>query len=404
MNRYLDNRFQKDLQKKMVLLTGPRQVGKTTLGRNLGGKFGGNLSRNFQQALPAAVYLNYDTPADRATLLAQAWPKRAPLLILDEIHKMRDWKVWLKGVFDGRTQIDGPSQQSQQILVTGSARMDTFRQAGESLAGRYFSWRLHPISVREWCEQTGASPAQALTHLLERGGFPEPALADSDEEAQRWRRGYFTDLIREDVLEFSRLHEVNAMRLFAQTLQQRVGSPLSIASIARDMAVSPKTLTRYLEILEALYIVFTVRPWSRNITRATLLQPKVYFFDTGLVQGDAGVRFENLVACHLLKTTHWQQDALGKNVDLHYIRTKDGAEVDFALSDVLNGAGDANPVLTHLIECKLSDAKPHAALKRFSQEQPQAEALQVVRDLRHEQDFNGLQIRDAASWLVQLSA
>jgi uncharacterized protein len=403
MNRYLDNRIQKDLLKKMVLLTGPRQVGKTTLGRLLGG----NLSRNFQQSLPTAVYLNYDTPADRATMLAQAWPKRAPLLILDEIHKMRDWQAWLKGVFDGRTQIDGPnqqSQQSQQILVTGSARMDTFRQTGESLAGRYFSWRLHPISVREWCEQTGASPAQALTHLLERGGFPEPALTESDEEAQRWRRDYFTDLIREDVLEFSRLHEVNAMRLFAQTLQQRVGSPLSIASIARDMAVSPKTLTRYLDILEALYIVFTVRPWSRNITRATLLQPKVYFFDTGLVQGDAGVRFENLVACHLLKATHWQQDALGKNVDLHYVRTKDGAEVDFALSGELSGANGANPVLTHLIECKLSDARPHAALKRFAQEQPQAEAVQVVRDLRHEQDLNGVQIRDAASWLMQLDA
>ena len=367
----------------MVLLTGPRQVGKTTL------------SRNLQQALPSAVYLNYDTPADRATMLAQSWPKRATLLVLDEIHKMRGWKLWLKGVFDGRAQLNGVNQQ---ILVTGSARMDTFRQAGESLAGRYFSWRLHPISVREWCEQTAASPAQALTHLLERGGFPEPALADNNEEAERWRSEYFTDLIREDVLEFSRLHEVNAMRLFAQTLQQRVGSPLSIASIARDMAVAPKTLTRYLEILEALYIVFTVRPWSRNITRATLLQPKVYFFDTGLVQGDADVRFENLVACHLLKMTHWQQDALGKKVDLHFIRTKDGAEVDFALSD----ASAVDPVLTHLIECKLSDGKPHAALRRFSLEQPQALAVQVVRDLRHERDHQTLQIRDAAAWLMQL--
>ena len=383
MNRYLDERIQKDLLKKMVLLTGPRQVGKTTL------------SRNLQQALSNAVYLNYDTPADRATMLAQSWPKRATLLVLDEIHKMRGWKLWLKGVFDGRAQLNGVNQQ---ILVTGSARMDTFRQAGESLAGRYFSWRLHPISVREWCEQTAASPAQALTHLLERGGFPEPALADNNEEAERWRSEYFTDLIREDVLEFSRLHEVNAMRLFAQTLQQRVGSPLSIASIARDMAVAPKTLTRYLEILEALYIVFTVRPWSRNITRATLLQPKVYFFDTGLVQGDAGVRFENLVACHLLKMTHWQQDALGKKVDLHFIRTKDGAEVDFALSD----ASAVDPVLTHLIECKLSDGKPHAALRRFSLEQPQALAVQVVRDLRHERDHQTLQIRDAAAWLMQL--
>jgi predicted AAA+ superfamily ATPase len=310
---------------------------------------------------------------------------------------MPNWKAWLKGVFDGRANNDGINQK---ILVTGSARMDTFRQSGESLAGRYFSWRLHPISVREWCEQTTASPAQALTHLLERGGFPEPALADSDEEAQRWRREYFNDLIREDVLEFSRLHEVNAMRLFAQTLQQRVGSPLSIASIARDMAVAPKTLTRYLEILEALYIVFTVRPWSRNITRATLMQPKVYFFDTGLVKGDAGVRFENLTACHLLKHVHWQQDALGKQTDLHYIRTKDGAEVDFALSD----SSGESPVLTHLIECKLSDAKPHTALKRFAVEQPNTVAVQVVRDLRHEQDINGLQIRDGAQWLNQLSA
>jgi uncharacterized protein len=385
MKRYLETRIRQDLLKKMILLTGPRQVGKTTL------------SRNFQQALPNGVYLNYDTPADRAVMLAQTWPQRAPLLILDEIHKMPNWKAWLKGVFDGRAK---NNSVYQEILVTGSARLETFRQTGESLAGRYFSWRLHPISVREWCEQTTASPAQALTHLLERGGFPEPALAQSDEEAQRWRREYFNDLIREDVLEFSRLHEVNAMRMFAQTLQQRVGSPLSIASIARDMAVAPKTLTRYLEILEALYIVFTVRPWSRNIPRATLMQPKVYFFDTGLVKGDEGVRFENLTACHLLKHVHWQQDALGKQTQLHYIRTKDGAEVDFALSD----ATGAVPVLTHLIECKLSDAKPHAALKRFATEQPNAVAVQILRDVRHEQDINGLQIRDAATWLNQLSA
>jgi uncharacterized protein len=385
MNRYLENSIRKDLFKKMILLTGPRQVGKTTL------------SRNLQQEQPNSIYLNYDTPADRAIMLAQTWPQRAPLLILDEIHKMPNWKAWLKGVFDGRANNDGIHQK---ILVTGSARMDTFRQSGESLAGRYYSWRLHPISVREWREQTTASPAQALTHLLERGGFPEPALAESDDDAQRWRRAYFSDLIREDVLEFSRLHEVNAMRLFAQILQQRVGSPLSIASIARDMAVAPKTLTRYLEILEALYIVFIVRPWSRNITRATLMQPKVYFFDTGLVKGDAGVRFENLTACHLLKHVHWQQDALGKQTDLHYIRTKDGAEVDFALSD----ANGENPVLTHLIECKLSDAKPHTALKRFALEQPNAVAVQVVRDLRHEQDINGLQVRDAAAWLNQLDA
>jgi predicted AAA+ superfamily ATPase len=390
MQRYLDARIRTDLAKKMVILTGPRQVGKTTLSQQL-------LAEN-----RGALYLNYDVPEHRETLIRQSWDKKAPLLVFDEIHKMPQWKPWLKGVFDGRTLSTAPGQnqvlQAQQLLVTGSARMDTFRQTGESLAGRYYQLRLHPISVREWCEQTGAAPDAALTHLLQRGGFPEPCLASDDMEAQRWRKDYFQSLVREDVLEFSRLQEVNAMRVFAQALRSRVGSPLSIASISRDMGVSPKTLDKYLDILQALFIVFVVRPWHRNVTRATLQQPKVYFFDTGLVQGDDGVRFENLVACHLLKHVHWQQDAKGKDADLHYLRTKDGAEVDFCLSDATNG----EPTLTHLVECKLTDAKPHRALGRFAAQWPDAEALQVLRDLRTAQDFGGIKIRAAAQWLTTL--
>ena len=380
MNRYLDDLIAGDLGKKMVFVTGPRQVGKTTLSRMLLGSATGQ-------------YLNYDVADDRAVILNAKWNPQAKLLVLDEIHKMPDWKPWLKGVFDGK-----PAKQ--QLLVTGSARLDTFRQAGESLAGRFFVWRLHPISTREWCTQTGATPADVLTHLLTRGGFPEPCLATSDDEAQRWRRQYFDGLIRNDVLEFSRLYELTAMRLFTELLRQRVGSPLSLASIARDLNVSPVTLKRYLEILEALYIVFVVRPWHHNIARATLQAPKVYFFDTGLVQGDEGVRFENLVACHLLKHVHWQQDAQGKEVDLHYVRTKDGAEVDFCLSH----KAPAGDTLTHLIDCKLGDSKPHAALKRFAEQWADAQAVQVVRNLRHEQDCGRVQIRQAATWLKGLDA
>jgi predicted AAA+ superfamily ATPase len=186
------------------------------------------------------------------------------------------------------------------------------------------------------------------------------------------------------------------MRLFAELLRSRVGSPLSLASMGRDLAISPGTLKKYLEILEALFIVFTVRPWHRNIARATLQAPKVYFYDTGLVKGDAGVRFENFMACSLLKHIEWQQDALGKEAGLHYIRTKDGAEVDFALSE-----GDT---LTDLVECKLSDARPHRALLRFAGEWPQARASQVLRDLSHATDVGPLQIREAAGWLMELSA
>ena len=376
MERYLDNLVLKDLANKVVVLTGPRQVGKTTL------------SKQLMQSFDRTQYLNWDVLADRVVLQRQSWNPRAGLLVMDEIHKMPNWKAWLKGVADGRPA-------SQALLVTGSARMDTFRQSGDSLAGRYFSFRLHPISVREWCEQQKVLPADALDHLLDRGGFPEPCLATDAVQADRWRAQYFTDLIREDVLEFSRLHEINTMRLFVELLRERVGSPLSLASIARDLAVAPATLKRYLEILQALFIVFTVQPWHRNVGRAILQTPKVYFFDTGLVRGDQGIRLENAVACMLLKQAHFLQDSSGRDVTLHYIRTKDDAEVDFAFSE----SGE----LKQLIECKLSDNKPHRALMRFAAQFPDVEAIQIVYNLRQEEFRNGIRITDAADWLAQLA-
>lgn len=214
--------------------------------------------------------------------------------------------------------------------------------------------------------------------------------------SDRWRAQYFNDLIREDVLEFSRLQEINTMRLFVEMLRERVGSPLSLASMARDLAVSPATLKRYLDILQALFIVFTVQPWHRNIARAILQSPKVYFFDTGLVRGDQGVRLENAVADMLLKHTHFLQDSTGKIFGLHYIQTKDGAEVDFALS--------RETTLTHLVECKLSDNKPHRGLSRFAGEFPDTETVQIVYRLRQEELRNGIRIADAAPWLAGLSA
>jgi len=377
MKRYLDDLVLNDLATKMVVLTGPRQVGKTTLARQLMSSF------------ESPQYLNWDVLQDRAVLQRQSWNPRAGLLIMDEIHKMREWKSWLKGVVDGRSQ-------NQALLVTGSARMETFRQGGESLAGRYFAYRLHPFSVREWCEQQNLSPANALDHLLERGGFPEPCLAANAVQADRWRAQYFNDLIREDVLEFSRLHEINTMRLFVEMLRERVGSPLSLASMARDLAVSPATLKRYLDILQALFIVFTVQPWHHNIARAILQSPKVYFFDTGLVRGDDGIRLENAVAGMLLKHVNFLQDATGRPVGLHYIRTKDGAEVDFALSE--------GGKVVQMIECKWGDSKPHRGLMRFAEQFADADAVQVVYGLRQEEFRNGIKITDAANWLIGLAA
>ena len=305
IKRYLDELVLADLSRKLVVLTGPRQVGKTTLARQL------------MQNLQPARYLNWDVTGDRAVLQRQSWPPTGRMLVFDEIQKMPGWKNWLKGVVDGR-----PADQA--LLVTGSARMETFRQSGESLAGRYFAYRLHPISVREWCTQQGGTAQMALEHLLVRGGFPEPCLATDSIQAERWRAQYITDLIREDVLEFSRVQEIGIMRVFVDLLRERVGSPLSLASIARDLAVSPTTLRRYLDILQALFIVFVIHPWHRNIARALLQAPKVYFYDAGLVRGDEGLRFENAVAGMLLKHAQFRIDTQGQDISLHYVRTKDG--------------------------------------------------------------------------------
>jgi predicted AAA+ superfamily ATPase len=377
MKRYLSETVLSDLDNKMVVLTGPRQVGKTTLAKNL------------MVHYRRPQYLNWDISDDRRILREQSWSLRADLLIFDEIHKMPKWKLFLKGACDG-------CENSQALLVTGSARMETFRQAGESLAGRYFQLRLHPFSVREWVELADVSPDDALDRLLERGGMPEPFLADDPIQADRWRQQYFTDLVREDVLEFSRIQEIRAMRLLLELLRERVGSPLSIASIARDLQLAPNTVTKYLDVLEALYVIFLVRPFHHNVARAILKAPKVYFFDTGFVCGDAGVRWENACAAMLIKHVHFEQDTLGKQVSLHYLRTKEGTEVDFLLCE--NG----EPV--RLLECKHADRRPTPALIKFSRLFPEAEAIQLVRELRQEEFRRPVSIMKGADWLAELSA
>ncbi len=377
MRRYLSGILQSDLNKKMVLLTGPRQVGKTTLANEM------------TLAYKRPQYLNWDLPDDRRMLLDQSWSLRTDLLIFDEIHKMSEWKAYLKGVYDGRSE-------GQAVLITGSARMDTSRQTGDSLAGRYFPLRLHPFSVREWVELSGVTADAALDRLIERGGMPEPFLTENATDADRWRRQYFTDLVREDVLDFSRINDIKVMRLLVEMLRRRVGAPLSIASLARDLQVAPNTVARYIEILEALYIVFLVRPYSHNVVRAILKEPKLYFYDTGYLPDDEGIRWENACAAMLLKHTHFEQDVLGKQSSLHYLRTKDGAEIDFVLC--------ADDLPTHLIECKHADNCPASALFKFAEQFPGAQAIQLVRELRQEEYRQPVSIFKGASWLADLSA
>lgn len=375
MKRYLYEPIRNDLTKKMVVLTGPRQVGKTYLAKEL------------MTVFKKPQYLNFDALDDARIMQAHQWAVNADMLVFDEIHKMKNWKRFLKGVYDTRPV-------PQAILVTSSSRLDTFRQTGESLAGRYYHMRLHPLSVKEL--QGTLDPFDAVSALNRLGGFPEPFLSGSETEAARWRNQYYTDLVREDILEFSCIHEIRSMRLLVELLRSRVGSPLSMTSLAEDLQIAPNTARKYMSILESLHIIFFVRPFHANVARAILKEPKVYFYDTGFVQGDDGVKYENTCAVCLLKHVHFLQDVKGESVALHYIRTKDRQEVDFAIS--------RDGVLNLLIEAKLSDASPSPALKYFAGKYPVALAVQIVHNLRQEQHVHGVSIIPAGQWLADLSA
>ncbi len=371
MRRKQIDQIIKDLEKKMVFLVGPRQVGKTWLSREIGKHFN------------HPTYLNYDRVEDRQIIKQEAWLKDTDLLILDELHKMRGWKNYLKGVFDTRVP-------TLRILVTGSARLNTFRQAGDSLAGRFFVHRLLPFSL---AELKGIGKEIKIDKLINQSGFPEPLLADTTEEADRWRSQYIDGLIRTDVLDFETVHNLRAVQMVFDLLRRRVGSPVSFSSLAEDIQIAPATAKRYVGILEALFIVFRVSPYSRNIARSILKEPKIYFFDTGLVMGDDGARFENFIAVSLLKQAWAKSDVIGKKYEVGYLRTKEGKETDFVLIE--------NDEAVELIEAKLSDGDLSRNLRYFSGKYD-IQGIQIVKELKREKSFSGLDIVKAENYLENL--
>lgn len=358
----------KDLEKKMVFITGPRQVGKTSLALAI--------AKEYERA----VYLNYDNFSDREIIKQAAWLPDTQLLVLDELHKMAQWKNYLKGIYDTK-----PS--GLHILVTGSARLETFRQSGDSLAGRFFRHRLNPLSVKE------APPEKNLDRLMARGGFPEPYLTDDPVDAERWRMQYIDGLVRVDILDFEKVHDFRAIQLTLDLLRRRVGSPVSYTSLARDVQCAPNTIKRYIEVLEALFIIFRVTPFHKNIARSLLKEPKVYFYDSGMVKGDEGVCFENTVAVCLLKHLNAVEDYEGRVAVLKYLRTKEKKEVDFVM------VTDGTPLT--MIEVKLSETAISPALKYFHKKY-EFPAIQLVKNLRQERMVEKIELRRAYDFLKEL--
>lgn len=340
--RYLAEQVKTDLKKKMVFIAGARQVGKTTLAKQI--------------LKSGQGYLNWDIPEDREKILKREFPQ-TKLIVFADIHKYRSWRNYLKGLYD-------KLQGSVKILVTGSAKLDYYRYGGDSLQGRYHFLRLHPFSVAELKITT----ENDLLNLLHLSGFPEPFLSGSETEARRWSREYRTRLINEEMASLENISDVGNMELLSMRLTQLVGSPLSINSIREDLQVSHKTVSKWLDILERLYSIIRVSPFGSPLIRAVKKEQKHYHYDWTLVP-DLPLRFENLVAMHLLKWVHHEQDTKGRDLDLRYFRDTDGREVDFVITENLD------PV--YFIEVKWKDAAISKGLRYLKKRFPEAKAMQV---------------------------
>lgn len=372
------NQIIKDLHKKIVILTGPRQVGKTTLSKNL---------------ISDYEYLNYDSHQDRTRIIKSEWNRNKELIVLDEVHKKKNWKSWIKGIYD-------TEKKPPYILVTGSAKLDIIKKMGDSLAGRFFQHRLHPFDLKELKGQYQSK--DIFQRLLYLGGFPEPFISNSQDEASRWRKTHLDIILRQDLADLESVRNIHGIETLILLLRERVGSGISYSSLARDLDVDPKTVKNWIRILEELYIIFTITPYSTKISRTLLKEPKIYFYDNGQVVGDEDAKFENLVATALLKELHLLEDLKGRTTGLHYLKTKEGKEVDFLITI------DRKPVL--MIEAKWSDThlSPHLFYFKdfFNQKKinPNIQSIQLIaKEIETKKNSPGIEMMSAIPWLENLS-
>ncbi|MCB1107156.1 MAG: ATP-binding protein [Chlamydiia bacterium] len=316
----------------MVFLSGPRQVGKTTAGKRLKA-----LTKHY-------YYLNWDNQDDREKMIKgpkviaeevglHQVRKEQTLIVFDEIHKYRKWKQFLKGFFD----VYG---DQCQIIVTGSAKLNVYKAGGDSLMGRYFLYRIHPLTVGEILsplvgQKEIKAPKKisdkAFQSLYKFGGFPEPYLRKNPRFSVNWQRLRKSQLIREDIRELSQVQEISQLEMLATVLQEQTCQLLNFNSLATMVNVSAPTIKRWLACLESFYFCFKIHPWSKNVKRTLRKEPKYYLWDWSLVK-DEGKRKENFIASHLLKAVHLWTDCGFGEYRLHFLRDKEKREVDFIVT------------------------------------------------------------------------
>ncbi len=370
IKRQLEAQVALDLQEKMVLVGGPRQSGKTTLAQIFG---------------PKEAYLNWDDPRDRARFLKLDLPP-TDIWIFDEIHKYKQWRNHLKGLYD-------KYRKEKQILVTGSARLDLLRRGGDSLQGRYHFLRLYPLTLDELGKGAGQSDLEQLFNL---SGFPEPFLSGSSRKSQRWSHQYRQRVLEEDISSVETIDDLGKAELLLLHLPERVGSPLSVNSLREDLGVSHRTASRWLQLFERFYALFTLKSFAARGLRALKKERKHYHFDWTLIE-DQGARFECLVANHLLKLVHFRVDSEGRSMELSYFRDTAKREVDFTVTE------KGRPIL--FVEAKLSDSEINPHLRYLKRKFPSTPAFQV--HLKGKKDFidaqDNIRVLPARKFLHEVS-
>ena len=369
--------WQEDIkQKPMVFISGPRQVGKTTFARDIIG----SLYKN-------KVYFNWDIIENKKTLIenptffehVQRVDESQPLVIFDEIHKYKNWKKYLKGIYD---QFAGEFQ----FVVSGSGRLDVAQRGGESLAGRYLSMHLFPLTAAELASQRrnikdflsqplrgfDINPAKATqavwTDLAELSGFPEPYAKGEKNFWIKWSQTYGRQIIREDMKSASDIRRIDDIEILFSLLPSKIGSPVSMNNLAGDLQVSFDTIKQWLALFDHFYLTFRLSPWSKKISRSLLKEKKLYLYNYPHIT-DSAVRFENMAALELWRAvSQWNEHGWG-NFSLHYLRDKEKREADFLI------AQDNRPLL--LVETKSSDTDAADNLKYF-QSLLEVPAVQLV--------------------------
>ncbi len=334
--RYLREVIAGDLPERMVFVGGPRQVGKTT--------FALSFLKNPSVDHPA--YMNWDDVRARADILDGKLPPEEKLIILDEIHKFARWRNLVKGFYD-------TGKHKRKFLITGSARLDHYSRGGDSLQGRYYYYRLHPFTLAETGEDTEA--------LLRFGGFPEPLLRGEERFWRRWQRNRSQRVIYDDIRDLENVREIGLLELLSRELPSRVGAPLSVKKLSEALQVSHETTARWLDIFERIYYCFRISPYGNRRIRAVKKEQKLYLWDWSLVT-DPGCRFENMVACHLLKYCHFIEDTEGYDMDIRFLRDTDKREVDFVV------LRQNRPLFS--VECKSGEKSVNPAIFYFKERTP----------------------------------